>query len=259
MNASLLAYFQTRRQEGYKALTLLLDPDKVDLEALPTLVELAETTGVDAWLVGGSLVADGHIHQLVPQLKALSRLPVVLFPGSIHQIEPAADAILLLSLISGRNPDLLIGQHVVAAPLLKRAGLEILPTGYLLIDGGRTTTAHYISNTQPIPHDKPGIAAATALAGQQLGLQLIYLDGGSGALKPVAPAMIRRVANEMEVPLMVGGGIRTAETARQAWEAGADILVIGTALEQEPAHELLYALQQVRQQLVPALGKLGHQ
>jgi putative glycerol-1-phosphate prenyltransferase len=167
-------------------------------------------------------------------LKANSDIPVVLFPGGNHHIEPAADALLLLSLVSGRNPEFLIGQHVVAAPLLKRSGLELLSTGYILIDGGAPTTVSYVSNTQPIPADKAGIAASTALAAEQLGHKLIYLDGGSGAKTPVPPRRIAAVRREVAAPLIVGGGIRTAEAAAAAWQAGADIVVVGNAAEEDP-------------------------
>ncbi|MEM9025002.1 MAG: geranylgeranylglyceryl/heptaprenylglyceryl phosphate synthase, partial [Bacteroidota bacterium] len=144
-----------------------------------------------------------------------------------------ADAILLLSLISGRNAELLIGHHVVAAPYLKASGLEVLPTGYILVDGGRPTTASYMSHTTPVPSDKKDVAACTALAGEMLGLRMIYLDAGSGALQPVPPAMIRAVQAQVQVPVIVGGGVTNAEQARQAYEAGADVLVVGTAAEKD--------------------------
>jgi putative glycerol-1-phosphate prenyltransferase len=138
-------------------------------------------------------------------------------------------------MISGRNPELLIGQHVLAAPYLKASGLEVIPTGYLLIDGGTVTTAQYVSNTMPIPGGKGDIAACTAMAGEMLGLRLIYLDAGSGAARPVAPAMIRQVKESISVPLIVGGGIREPEQARHACQAGADVVVVGNALENDPS------------------------
>jgi putative glycerol-1-phosphate prenyltransferase len=161
-------------------------------------------------------------------------VPVVLFPGSNLYIHSDADGILFLSLISGRNPEFLIGQHVVAAPLLKASGLEILPTGYMLVDGGKPTTVSYISNTQPIPADKADIAACTAMAGEMLGQQLLYLDAGSGAENPVSPGMISAVKKATSLPLLAGGGIRSGEQARNAWEAGADCIVIGNVLESNP-------------------------
>lgn len=164
----------------------------------------------------------------------LERYPRILFPGNVLQVSREAEAILLLSLISGRNPDLLIGQHVIAAPYLKESGLEILPTGYLLIDGGSPTSVSYMSNTIPIPANKPDIARCTAMAGEMLGLRLMYLDAGSGARNPVPEAMIRAVRSEIGVPLIVGGGIRIPEQAMAAVSAGADLIVIGNAVEQSP-------------------------
>jgi putative glycerol-1-phosphate prenyltransferase len=147
------------------------------------------------------------------------------------QINPGADAILLLSLISGRNPDLLIGKHVIAAPYLKRSGLEILPTGYMLIESGNSTTALYMSNSLPIPWNKDEIAVSTAIAGEMLGLKLIYMDGGSGADKPVSASMVRKVKQNISIPLVIGGGIRTPEAAAERFRAGADIIVVGNAIE----------------------------
>jgi putative glycerol-1-phosphate prenyltransferase len=181
--------------------------------------------------VGGSLVADQHIHELIPYIKSRTSLPEILFPGSTHQIVPDADGILFLSLISGRNPDLLIGRHVEAAPLLKQTPLEVIPTGYMLIDCGVPTTASYISNTQPIPYHKPEIAVSTAMAGEMLGLKLMYLDGGSGAAKAISSAMVEQVSAHTDTPLLVGGGIRSIEEAERLWQAGADLLVVGTATE----------------------------
>jgi putative glycerol-1-phosphate prenyltransferase len=172
--------------------------------------------------------------QVIRQIKTQSSIPVILFPGSNLHIDTSADAIFFLSLISGRNPDFLIGQHVIAAPSLKKSRLEILPTGYILVDSGRQTTVSYISNTMPIPYDKPEIAACTAMAGEMLGLKLIYLDAGSGALKQISSKMIAAVRKSVDVPLIVGGGIRSAEEALEAFEAGADVVVIGNGIEKNP-------------------------
>jgi len=175
-------------------------------------------------------------------------VPVLLFPSHALHVDAAADGILLLSLISGRNPDFLIGQHVVAAPRLRQSGLEILPTGYLLVDSGRATTASYMSGTAPLPADKPGIAAATALAGEQLGLRLTYLDGGSGALHPVPPDLIRAVRAAVSTPLIVGGGLNSGEKIQAALRAGADVVVVGNHLERNPAFlaEAVAAVEAVR-------------
>ena len=165
---------------------------------------------------------------------------MVLFPGSPAQLSQHADAVLFLSLISGRNPELLIGHHVTAAPTVKALGLEAIPTGYMLVDGGKPTTVSYVSQTAPIPYDKPGIAACTALAGELLGLRTIYMDTGSGALRTVSPAMIAAVRQAVDLPIIIGGGIRDVETARRLCDAGADVLVLGTAFEQDP--ELIFAM-----------------
>ncbi|CAA9315433.1 MAG: Homolog of geranylgeranylglyceryl phosphate synthase [uncultured Cytophagales bacterium] len=189
---------------------------------------------MDFFLVGGSLLTTTFLNSTVRTLKANSNIPVILFPGSNLHIDPSADAILLLSLISGRNPDFLIGQHVIAAPVLKKSKLEILPTGYMLIESGKPTTVSYISNTTPIPYDKPEVAACTAMAGEMLGLQLIYLDAGSGAQRPVSPRTIAAVRKSVEVPVVVGGGITTPQAAEEALQAGADVIVIGNGIEKDP-------------------------
>lgn len=183
--------------------------------------------------VGGSLVTNGNMSSCISSIKLKTNKPLVIFPGSLNQIDEQADAILLLSLVSGRNSELLTGKHVEASYTLKHSGLEIISTAYILIDGGRTTTVSYISGTAPIPQDKPGIAAATALASSQLGMQLTYLDCGSGANQHVAPTLIQAVKNEINGPLVVGGGIKTAKDATAVWNAGADLIVVGNKLEQD--------------------------
>jgi phosphoglycerol geranylgeranyltransferase len=228
---SILSYFSS----AGKKLAVLIDPDKQDVSAIPSLVKIIEESGADFIFVGGSLLIKDVFEDTVESIKKHSKLPVIIFPGSQSQISSHADAILLLSLISGRNPELLIGQHVLAAPKLKESGLEILPTGYLLIESGNITTAAYISNTLPIPSSKQEIGACTALAGEQLGMKLIYLDGGSGAKNPVPLEMIQEVKKVISVPLIIGGGIRTAEMAYNACKAGADVIVVGTAFEKDAA------------------------
>lgn len=176
-----------------------------------------------------------YLHkELIAVIRSHTNTPIILFPGNPLHIEPSADAILFLSLISGRNPEFLIGQHVIAAPLLKKSGLEILPTGYMLVDSGAQTTVSYISGTMPLPHDKPSVAACTAMAGEMLGLQLMYLDAGSGARRPVSPEMIAAVRSVIEIPIIVGGGINSGEKAYQALKAGADMIVVGNGIEQDP-------------------------
>ena len=223
-----------RRTHGRKSLAILLDPDNLDEAGCRQVLALSETHTVDYFFVGGSLVMNSHQTTLIQLIKQHSAVPVLLFPSHSLHLDPQADGILLLSLISGRNPEFLIGQHVIAAPLLRQSNLQILPTGYLLVDTGRQTTASYMSGTTPLPYDKPTIAACTAMAGEQLGLRLMYLDGGSGAMYPVSAAMIRAVRQAVDVPLVVGGGINTAEKAQAALSAGADVIVIGNQVEKTP-------------------------
>ncbi|WP_394340116.1 geranylgeranylglyceryl/heptaprenylglyceryl phosphate synthase [Hymenobacter gelipurpurascens] len=223
-----------RRKHGQKSLAVLLDPDQLDEASCQHLLELCESYPVDYFFMGGSLVMNSRQAALIRFIKSRSAVPVLLFPSHSLHLDDQADGILLLSLISGRNPDFLIGQHVLAAPLLRQSNLQILPTGYMLVDTGRQTTASYMSGTTPLPHDKPAIAACTAMAGEQLGLRLMYLDGGSGAMYPVSPAMIRAVRQVVEVPLIVGGGINTVEKAQATLAAGADVIVIGNQIEKTP-------------------------
>ncbi len=224
----------SRKAAKRKSFAILLDPDKVDLGTFPEFLKQAESQHVDFFFVGGSLITHYAIDALVAAIHEHTRIPAILFPGSSLHIDPSADGILLLSLISGRNPDLLIGQHVIAAPLLRKSGIEVLPTGYMLIESGRQTTVSYISNTMPIPRDKPSIAACTAMAGELLGLRNIFLDAGSGALYPVPADTIRAVRSSVDTPIIVGGGINSFEKAHNAMEAGADVIVVGNGIEQNP-------------------------
>ncbi|MEN9697698.1 MAG: hypothetical protein RLZ56_1119 [Bacteroidota bacterium] len=223
------------KSAGQKAFAVLIDPDKLNEAGLLKTIAIAEAAKVDYFFVGGSLVVTDTLDQVVSTLKAKSNIPVVLFPGASDQITPKADALLYLSLISGRNPELLIGQHVVSAPFVKQSGLEIIPVGYMLIDGGTPTTVSYISNTNPIPANKSDIAACTAMAGEMLGLKLIYMDAGSGAQTAIPATMIQQVAKYIQIPLIIGGGITSPEKAKENCLAGADIIVVGNAVEKEPA------------------------
>ncbi len=234
MKGSVYQEITGRKEKGKKSFAVLLDPDKIQFEQLATLTKHAEIAGVDFWLVGGSLMVTNQLDILLRKLKELSPIPVILFPGSPSQVNPRADALLYLSLISGRNPELLIGQHVISAPLVKQSGLEVIPTGYMVIDGGAPTTVSYISNALPLPSDKHEIALCTALAGELLGMKLIYMDAGSGARIPISEEMISAVANEISVPLIVGGGIREPEKAYLNCKAGADLIVVGNLLEKQP-------------------------
>jgi putative glycerol-1-phosphate prenyltransferase len=232
---SVLSTLQQRHKEKKKSIAVLVDPDKAEDPArLLHLINLANENCVDFFFVGGSLVTSANLSEVVRLIKENVTIPVVLFPGNAIQVEASADAILFLSLISGRNPELLIGQHVVAAPILKNTRLEVIPTGYMLINSGRITSVAYISNTMPIPDDKYSLAASTAMAGQMLGLQTIYIDAGSGAEKAISARMIAAVRRSVTIPLIVGGGVNSSRKAIDALEAGADMIVIGNALEKDP-------------------------
>ena len=222
------------RSAGRKALAVLLDPDDLTETSLLHLLTLTKRHPVDFFFVGGSLVLGQQQNALIALLKAHSEVPVLLFPSHALHLDGPADGLLLLSLISGRNPDFLIGQHVVAAPRLQASGLELLSTAYMLVDSGRPTTASYMSGTLPLPANKPGIAACTALAGEQLGLRLTYLDGGSGALYPVPAPLIAAVRAAVETPLLVGGGLNSAAKIQAALAAGADVVVVGNKIEEVP-------------------------
>ncbi|MCZ2131094.1 MAG: geranylgeranylglyceryl/heptaprenylglyceryl phosphate synthase [Bacteroidia bacterium] len=216
-----------------KFLAILIDPD-TDFSITKAILENAKKVHVDIIFVGGSLLYKGRVDTCIDFIKSHIDLPVTIFPGSEMQLSEKADAILFLSLISGRNSELLIGKHVTAAPFLKQMNLEVIPTGYMLIDGGNATTASYISQTMPIPFNKPGIAMATAMAGEYLGLQLIYLDAGSGAHNPISSEMIETVCKHITLPLVVGGGIKNRQAVISAWNAGADVVVVGNLLESNP-------------------------
>lgn len=223
------------KEKNRKQLALLIDPDKTAGKTLEGLCSAAMQADVDYLFVGGSLITIGNIHACITTIKANCPIPVIIFPGSTMQIDGLADALLFLSLISGRNPNLLIGKHVEAAPVLKEKGIEPISTGYILIDSGNVTTVQYISDTRPIPADKPDIAASTALAGEMLGMKLIFLEAGSGAQNPVSEVMIEKVAQHISIPLLVGGGIRTPKKAMQNYRAGADMIVIGNTIEKNPS------------------------
>ncbi len=248
---SILSTLQHRHKQRKKSIAVLVDPDKTeDSSRLLHLINLASENCVDYFFVGGSLVTSANLSSVVKQIKENVTIPVVLFPGNAIQVEASADAILFLSLISGRNPELLIGQHVVAAPILKNTRLEVIPTGYMLINSGKITSVAYISNTMPIPDDKYSLAASTAMAGEMLGLQTLYIDAGSGAEKEISARMIASVRKSITIPLIVGGGINSAQKGISALEAGADMIVIGNALEKDPhllteVSEKIYALNKV--------------
>lgn len=219
---------------GKKKFAVLIDADKYTMESLTRVVKLAMDAGVDYFFMGGSLLIKDDQSQFISWIKDNTGIPVLLFPGNYMQLNNKADGILLLSLISGRNPDMLIGRHVISAPYLKASNLEIISTGYMLIENGLTTTVTYMSNTSPIPAHKDDIAVCTAMAGEMLGMKLIYMDAGSGAQNPVPVSMIGKVKKAISVPLVIGGGITTPELAKTAFESGADVVVVGNAIEKDP-------------------------
>lgn len=231
--AAIYQKFMDQKQAGKKAFAVLIDPDKMSNAEIDPIVEQAMLAGVDYFFVGGSLVVVNTVDQNIQRIKSHCSIPVVLFPGSPAQVSKYADALFYLSLISGRNPELLIGQHVISAPMVRSSGLEIMPTGYMVIDGGAPTSVSYIANTAPIPADKNDIALCTAMAGEMLGLKLIYMDAGSGAKNPIQETMIKRVSTSIGVPLIVGGGIKTPKKAASNCEAGADVIVVGNAIEKD--------------------------
>ena len=222
-----------RKQQGKKSFAVLIDPDKVSDSSMGQLINLAVAAKVDYFLVGGSLVISNYVDECIQFIKRKCNIPLILFPGSPSQVSKYADALLYLSLISGRNAELLIGQHVVSAPVVKQSGLEIMPTGYMVIDGGAPTTVSYISNASPIPADKNEIAMCTAMAGEMLGMRLIYMDAGSGAKRAIPESMIQKVAQSISVPLIIGGGIIEPEKAYLNCKAGADVIVVGNAIEKD--------------------------
>ncbi len=222
-----------RKKAGHKQFAVLIDPDKVSPEMILETGKLGQQSGLDWFFVGGSLLTQNSLDNCIRILKENTDIPVILFPGNTLQMSNRADAILFLSLISGRNAEMLIGRHVIAAPYLKLSSLEVISTGYMLIESGRPTTVSYMSNSVPIPADKDDIAACTAMAGEMLGLKLIFMDAGSGANNVVSESMIKAVSQSIEIPLVAGGGINTPEKAACACKAGADIIVVGNAIEKD--------------------------
>jgi putative glycerol-1-phosphate prenyltransferase len=216
-----------------KSIALLLDPDKVRGDELVRILNIATESHTDYILVGGSITFNS-IDLLIESIRQLCSIPVILFPGNLLQLTRNADLILLLSLISGRNPELLIGNHVVAAPFLKDIREKLLPVGYILISCGKKTSVEYISQTEAIPSDKPDIVVATALAGEMLGLKMIYLEAGSGASNTVPVSIVKAVRENVSIPLTVGGGIKTADEVEDIFNAGADMIILGNGVEKNP-------------------------
>jgi len=239
MQMKVFDYLNNIISEKGAAYLILIDPDKSSGESLANFVRHCEISGVDGFLAGGSLMTTNILDDVIKTIKQNSSLPVILFPGSESQITSSADAILFISLISGRNAEHLIGKHVLAAPLVKQTGIEPISTGYMLIESGKQTTAEYMSGSSPIPRNKPEIATATALAGEYLGMKYVYLEGGSGAENSVPNEMVKMVTSSVSVPVLVGGGIRDSRTAREKVESGAKIIITGNYFEDKSKWNLI--------------------
>jgi len=235
--------FQAKETRG-AGYFVLIDPDKQDIPTAVKMAKKCEKADVDALLVGGSLLFAYYFDELIQSIKAECSLPVIIFPGSTRQISPFADAILFLSLISGRNPSSLIGEQVTSAPIIKAMGLEAISTAYMFIESGNMTTAQFMSDTRPIPREKPDIAIAHVLAAEYLGMKIAYLEAGSGAKYSVPESLISTLQDYISIPLIVGGGIRTPEEARNKVTAGASFIVTGNVLEKNNDSELIKAFSQ---------------
>lgn len=222
---------ENKAKKNIKSLIVLIDPDKITDSNLEIIINKANSGLIDYIFVGSSILLKHNIDEIISKIKNNTKTPIVIFPGNTMQISKYADAILFLSLISGRNADLLIGNHVLSAPIIKNYNLEAIPTGYILIDSGKMTSVVYMSNTTPIPSDKNDIAIATSMAGEMLGLKVIYMDAGSGAANSITLSMIKEVKNNINIPLIIGGGIKDRITAENIYKAGADCIVIGNSIE----------------------------
>ena len=224
--------------KGKKLFAVLIDPEDIEFASFARLVDQANQAHVDLFLLGGSTVTNDNMNELIAHIKQYSTIPCLIFPGDVSQIDASADALMFLSLISGRNPEYLIGKHVEAAAKLKDMDLEVIPCGYILIESGNLTSVQYVSQTLPIPRERTELAVSTAIAGQLLGMRMIYLEAGSGAKDSVPTEMVREIKKNMDIPLFVGGGLRTEEQIKNVMDAGADIIVIGNAFEKDP--DLIY-------------------
>lgn len=221
------------KKKNEKLFSILIDPDKQNQDELSQTIDKANLAKVDYFFVGGSLLTNDSLDSCLNTLKSKSDIPIILFPGNAMQVSNKADGILFLSLISGRNAEMLIGKQVITAPILKKSNIEVLPTGYILIDSGNPTTVSYMSNTNPIPHDKDDVAVCTSIAGELLGLKIIFMDGGSGAKHPISKEMIAAVNKSINIPLIIGGGIHNTKKVVENCKAGADVIVVGNAIEKE--------------------------
>lgn len=229
---SILQHIQKAKEKGEKLLAILLDPDKLSQDTIAEIIDQIHHKKVDFLFVGGSVVKKGITAKFVQNLKKISQIPIVIFPGDFEQITHEADAILFLSLLSGRNPEYLIEQQIKSVPAIKKSNLEVISTGYILIDGGKETAVQRVSNTKPISQKNCALIVQTACAGMYAGKQVIYLEAGSGALQPVNPKIIQEVRENITIPIIVGGGIKTKNQLQKAYQNGADLVVIGNGFEE---------------------------
>ena len=233
MKETILNYLLSIKEEKGAGYIVLIDPDKNSEKKLEEKISKINNSGVDAIFVGGSLILDNNCERRVSVIKSLSELPVIFFPGGISQLNKYYDAMLFMSILSGRNPHYLIGEQVVAAPIVKDLGIEVIPTGYLIVDGGNNSSVQFMSGSNPIPIEKPDILVAHALAAQYLGKKLVYLESGSGAKKSIPNKLVNAVNSYIDVPIIVGGGIRSPESAYEKVQAGASFIVTGSVIEND--------------------------
>jgi len=233
MKETIFNYLLSVKEEKGAGYIVLIDPDKNSEKSLEEKISKINECGVDAIFVGGSLILDNNCEKRVKMIKSLSKLPIIFFPGGISQLNKYYDAMLFMSILSGRNPHYLIGEQVIAAPIVKDLGIETIPTGYLIIDGGSNSSVQFMSGSNPIPTEKPDILVAHALAAQYLGKKIVYLESGSGAKNAIPNHLIEAVKSYIEIPIIVGGGIRTPESAYEKVQAGANFVVTGTAIEDD--------------------------
>ena len=231
MQEKIFNYLLSVKNEKGAGFIVLIDPDKNSENKLEEKISKINTSGADAIFVGGSLILDSNCESRVEKIKSLSEIPVIFFAGGVSQLNKYYDAILFMSILSGRNPHYLIGEQVVAAPIVKDLGIEVIPTGYLLVDGGTNSSVQFMSGSSPIPIEKPDILIAHTLAAQYLGKKLVYLEAGSGAINPIPNELIKAVKKHIDIPIIVGGGIRYPEAAYAKVQAGASYIVIGSAIE----------------------------
>jgi len=233
MKKTIFNYLLSVKEEKGAGYIVLIDPDKNSEKSLEEKISKINECGVDAIFVGGSLILDNNCEKRVKMIKSLSKLPIIFFPGGISQLNKYYDAMLFMSILSGRNPHYLIGEQVIAAPIVKDLGIETIPTGYLIVDGGSNSSVQFMSGSNPIPIEKPDILVAHALAAQYLGKKIVYLESGSGAKNAIPNHLIEAVKRYIDIPIIVGGGIRTPESAYEKVQAGASFVVTGTAIEDD--------------------------